>query len=228
MNAAPGLFDEFDAAERELTVEQEHHGQQIRAHAIERKTSRLVLRRAKSEAVLHEILPAALEMGTSYHVISHGDVDALSYLIHIARHIPIERVLISTWCMAMPDVEWVREQIRIGRIGGVDYILGEIFPSQYPDEYTAVAAMVAEGIATMKVARNHAKVMAGSNPDAGTWFAIESSSNVNTNPRIEQTAIHMDRDLHDFYLDFYAGIKSIDGARYHKPKKQPEAAHAPA
>lgn len=154
----------------------------------------------------------------SYHVISHGDVDALSYLILLSRQTPIETLLISTWCMAMPDVEWLVGQIDGGRIGHIDFILGEIFPSQYPDEYTAVSALEAAGQATLKIARNHAKVMAGSSPDDDIHFAIESSSNVNTNPRIEQTAIHMSRELCDHYRDFYAGIKSIDGARYKRSK----------
>ena len=216
------LFDEFSAAEAELTVEKEHHGQQIRARAIERKTSRMILRRAKSEAVLEEILPPVFEPDTSTHVISHGDVDSLSYLIYLNRRMDIDRVLISTWCMAMPDVEWMRNQIALGRIGGIDFVLGEIFPSQYPDEYTAVAAMEDAGIATMKIARNHAKIMAGHSKQTGLHFVIESSSNVNTNPRIEQTAIHTSRELHDFYIDFYSAVKSIDGARYKK------ATHAPA
>lgn len=55
MNA--DLFDEFAVAEQALTVEQEHHGHALKAAAIARKTSRLILRRAKSEAVLAEILP---------------------------------------------------------------------------------------------------------------------------------------------------------------------------
>ena len=178
----------------------------------------MTLRRAKSEAVLAEVLPAQLEMGMSYHVISHGDVDALSYLTHIMRNTTLDALLISTWCMAMPDVEWLRAQSEAWRIGKLDFILGEIFPASYPDEYDAIAAMQRDEMAEMKIARNHAKVMAGSHADTGLYFAIESSSNVNTNPRIEQTAIHMSRELHDFYVDFYAGIKSIDGARYKKAK----------
>lgn len=92
------------------------------------KTSRLEVRRAKSEAVLAEILPADIEPGMSYHVISHGDVDALSYLIHIARYRPLKTVTISTWCMAMPNVVWIADQLRSGRIGHAHFCLGEIFP----------------------------------------------------------------------------------------------------
>lgn len=213
-------FAEFAQAEFIVESEIAAHGIAKKANAIIRKTSRIETRRAKTEAVLLEILPTPMEMGTSYHVISHGDVDALSYLIHLSKSHAFETVLISTWCMAMPDLEWLRQQIENGRIGRIDFCLGEIFPSQYPDEYLTCQAMVELGDATLKIARNHAKVMAGASPRDNIWFAIESSSNVNTNPRIEQTAVHMSRELHDFYRDFYAGIQSIDGARYVKPKRR--------
>lgn len=211
--------DEFALAEQSESAYDQVETETKRAVAIIRKTARIQTRRAKTEAVLNEILPATLENGTSYHVISHGDVDALSYLIHLARMAPIEYLVLSTWCMAMPDVEWLRTQLHTGRIGHIQFILGEIFPAQYPDEYEAVTALHEAGLATMKIAKNHAKVMAGESADEGFYFAIESSSNVNTNPRIEQTAVHMSEELYRFYREFYDGIKPIDGARYKKAKK---------
>jgi hypothetical protein len=213
------MFDEFAEAEAMLAAESQRHGQAIAARAISQRKHRIELRRAKTEAVLFDILPGTLEAGTSYHVISHGDVDALSYLIHIMRGgVTLDSLLISTWCMAKPDVEWLRAQCEAWKIGRIDFVLGEIFPASYPDEYEAVAQMERDEMATMKIARNHAKVMAGCHAESGFYFAIESSSNVNTNPRIEQTAIHMSRELHDFYREFYDGVKSIDGARYKKAK----------
>ena len=209
--------DDFDAAEAQVAAEQQHHGVVIKARAIATRINRIALRRAKCEAVLHEILPTYLQMGTSYHVISHGDVDSLSYLIHIMQTADLDRLLISTWCMAMPDVTWIRAKCESFAIGHVDFILGEIFPASYPDEYAAVQQMEKDGLATLKIARNHAKIMTGHHEKTGLHFAIESSSNVNTNPRIEQTAVHMSEELADFYDDFYAGIKTIDGDRY-KPK----------
>jgi hypothetical protein len=217
--SSPDLFDEFAAAEAGLREERQHHGEQLKARAISVRRQRIELRRAKTEAVLFEVLPPTLDMGTSYHVISHGDVDALSYLIHIMKSgITLDSLLISTWCMAAPDVDWLRAQCEAWRIGRIDFVLGEIFPASYPDEYDAIEKMQALEMATMKIARNHAKIMAGCHADSGCYFAIESSSNVNTNPRIEQTAIHMSRELHDFYVEFYDGVKSIDGSRYKKPK----------
>jgi len=73
-------------------------------------------------------------------------------------------------------------------------------------------ALAEAGQASLRIARNHAKVMVGDSPDGDLYFAIESSANVNTNPRIEQTAIHADKALHDHYREFFAGIRSIDRA----------------
>ncbi len=209
---SPDLFDaELAAAERAILAQQGTHQNDLRAQAIVRRTSRIETRRAKSEAVLADILPP-IAMGTSYHVISHGDVDALSYLAHILRQTPVETLLISTWCMAMPDVAWLADRLHSGRIGHIDFVIGEIFPAQYPDEYLAVQALAEAGHASLRIARNHAKVMVGDSPDGDLYFAIESSANVNTNPRIEQTAIHADKALHDHYRQFFADIRSIDRA----------------
>jgi len=43
---------------------------------------------------------------------------------------------------------------------------------------------------------------------------IESSANLNTNPRIEQTCITRDRDLFEFYRDFFSGIHSVTRNSY--------------
>ncbi len=205
---------EFAYTDEEQAACAARHEDAKKAKAIAVKTSRLAIRRAKSEAVLAEILPAELESGMSYHDISHGDVDALSYLIHIVRQRPIATLTISTWCMAMPDVKWIGDQLRAGRIGHVHFCLGEIFPGQYGDEYEAIVAIERAGLCKLSIARNHSKIMVAADPETGFYVAIEKSANVNTNPRIEQTAIHVSRELHDFYADFFAGIKDIDARRH--------------
>ena len=58
------------------------------------------------------------------------------------------------------------------------------------------------------VFRNHSKVMAGRGEKFD--FAIESSANINTNPRTEQTVVTIDRDVAEFYFDFYGGVISFD------------------
>lgn len=197
---------ELAAASAELVIANEEK----KAIAIARRKNKTITRRANSEAHLAEILPN-IEMGASYHIISRGDVDSMSYLVHLLKiGGPIDTLTLSTWCMSMPDVEEIDIAIDTGMIGHCHFCVGEIFPNQYPDEYSMLRQIESTGKVRCTVARNHSKVMLGANPSRDYYFVIESSANANTNPRIEQTAIHMSRDLHDFYAEFFDSIKDID------------------
>lgn len=212
------LFDaELEQMAEQLRKDNAREKIDLQARALIRRASHLQTRRAKSEEHLLSILPLPIPMDSSIHVISSGDIDALSYLIHLARQTPIETLLISSWCMAMPDIDWIRQKVDCGRIGHIDFCLGEIFPSQYPDEYLAVSDLQHTGLVTLKIARNHAKIIAGVSPDENFHFVIESSANLNTNPRIEQTAIHTSRALYEHYTGFFSEIRSIDQAS--RPRK---------
>ena len=198
--------DELAAAEAALIG----HEETKKAVAIARRKNRTVLRRAKSEEHLAEIMPA-IENDTSYHVISHGDIDSMSFLVHLLKTSgPIDRLMISTWCMAMPDIEEIAVALRTKMVGHCHFCVGEIFPGQYGDEYEAIRMLESEGLARVTVAKNHSKVMLGAAPGRDWHFVVESSANANTNPRIEQTAIHTSRDLYEFYAEFYDGLKDLD------------------
>ena len=144
-----GLFDGFDAAqigaiEAQLAADKLQDGVARATRARQRHE----LRRANAEKHLADILPARFDDGDSWHVISRGDIDALSYLRHALAGVShFDHVLMSTWCIARADAY---------------------------------------------------------------HLVIESSANVNTNPRIEQSTIHRSTDLYAFYAEFFDGIRSID------------------
>ena len=181
----------------------------MRCRAIATKNRRIT-RRLRSEAVLADLLPQLPAPGMAIHCISHGDVDSLSYLAHLVKATTFDAVLISTWCLAMPDVDLVLHWITTGRVGRCDFYGGEILPGTYPDETDKLDRAQAEGRpVSLTIARNHAKVMLAHNAEDDLYISIESSANVNTNPRIEQTCITRDRDLWEFYREFFTGLKSV-------------------
>lgn len=110
--------------------------------------------------------------------------------------------------MGSADLDQIEGWIEAGRIETLELYVGEIFPSQYGDEYARALALADRYGFRLVVARNHSKIMLASRGDY--FLAMESSANVNTNPRIEQTAIHASRELFDFYREFFAGLKTID------------------
>ena len=131
------LFGEFDpelvAAIQAGKEEEERQDGNARA---QRAAHRMQVRRAKAEAQLAEILPDRFQAGDSWHVVSHGDIDALSYLTHALKGVPyFDYVAISTWCVARTDLEQIAAWLDAGRIDQFDLYAGEIFPSQYGDEH---------------------------------------------------------------------------------------------
>ena len=191
----------------ELTKQIDEIEQKIEAKAIKVNNQHL-FHRLNSERMLEDILPLEVEQGVSYHVISNGDIDSFSYLMWILRMQKVKRLLCSTWCMARLDIEEFHRQIMLGRIGELSFYVGEIFPGSYPEEYAEICEVCRDSGGRVAVFRNHSKVMAGYGEKFG--FVIESSANINTNPRTEQTVITINKELADFYFEFYGKITSFD------------------
>lgn len=86
--------------------------------------------------------------------------------------------------------------------------MGEIFQGSYPEVYADVKDFVEEEQGRLVIFRNHSKVMAiiGERFDC----LIESSANVNTNPRSENTVLTVDRELTAAYVDLFNRIKSFN------------------
>lgn len=111
--------------------------------------------------------------------------------------------------MSADDIMQFEEWLEDGKIKKLDAYLGEIFPKSYPFEWKKIQEIFEKyKCGTISVFRNHSKVYAGYGDLYP--FAIESSANINTNPRTEQTCITIDEGLYLFYKDYYSKINSFE------------------
>lgn len=170
--------------------------------------TRHIKRRVTSELNLEQELPWHFEKGVSYHAISHGDVDSLTYLRMIVKQQKVKYMMLSTWCMALTDIKEIEKWIEKGYIERIDFYLGEIFQNSYKAEWIYLFNMCKKYNFRICICRNHSKVMSifGEKFDC----VIESSANVKTNPRIEQTCITLDTELARFYKDFFDDLVSFN------------------
>lgn len=201
----PAKVSDFFLAEQ---CDEEAIRESVRASRAIAQRHRISARRALSELHLSELLPAEIAPGDSWHVMSRGDIDSLSYIAHIVEAEPLDYLLFSSWCMIGNDVERFARWVDEGKIGRLDAYVGEIFPNQYADAHAMLCDVVRRTAGRVCVFRNHSKIYAGQN--ARFAFAIESSANINTNPRAEQTAIHASGELFAFYKEYFDGIKSFN------------------
>lgn len=172
------------------------------------RTDRHLYRRAFSETQLMDAAGFDFKEGESYHCITAGDVDALSYLKLILRQQDLKYCLFSTWCMAAEDILQFDEWVQAGKIKKLDAYLGEIFPTSYRMEWAQITEMFNRlQCGRIAVFRNHSKIFAG----YGNKFAfgIETSANINTNPRTENGCITIGEGIYKFYREYFDGIKTI-------------------
>lgn len=168
------------------------------------------LRRAFSESKLLDAMGInPLKENTSYHFITAGDVDGLSYLKIILLHQNLDYCLFSTWCMAAEDILQFDEWIQQGKIKKLDAYVGEIFPNSYKIEWKMLNDLFAKhNCGRVAVFKNHSKIFAGYGDKF--HFGIETSANINTNPRTENGCITINKELFQFYKDYFDGIKSFE------------------
>ncbi len=176
-----------------------------RSTAIIERNTKTIYRRAFSETQLLDILPETFENGDCYHCLTAGDVDALSYLKVVLRKQSLDYLLFSTWCMAADDVLQIEEWIKSGKLKTVDAYVGEIFPGTYKLEYKKLKEIITGRVCVFK---NHSKIFAGKGDKFA--FGIQTSANINTNPRTENGCITIGEEIFNFYKDYFDGIVSFE------------------
>lgn len=171
------------------------------------RTDRHLYRRAFSETQLMDAVGYDFKDGESYHCITGGDVDSLSFLKVVLRQQDLHHCLFSTWCMAAEDILAFREWIEEGKIKTLDAYVGEIFPTSYRIEWAMLNKLFEEKqCGRIAVFRNHSKIFAGTGDKFS--FGIETSANINTNPRTENGCITIGEEIYSFYKTYFDGIVS--------------------
>ena len=193
--------------EEDLVEEPENKPSKRRSTALTTRVKNTIYRRAFSETQLLDISPKTFEDGMTVNYLTAGDVDALSFLKLMIRQQDIDHCLFSTWCMAGDDVLQLEEWLESGKIKTLDAYVGEIFPSSYRHEYARLKEIIPRHGGRMAVFRNHSKTFAGIGPKFA--FGIQTSANINTNPRAENGSITISHEIYEFYRSYYSGIKSI-------------------
>lgn len=176
-------------------------------------SKRFEYRRAFSEVKMLEAMEyVKLEKGTVYNFITAGDVDSLSYLKIVLNQHALDYMLLSTWCMAAEDILQIQQWHEAGKIKKFDMYLGEIFPNSYKIEWGMVKRFYEQNpdVGRAAVFRNHSKIYAGYNIADDFYFGIQTSANINTNPRTENGCITVDKGLFDFYKAYFDGIQSFE------------------
>lgn len=161
-----------------------------------------------SDKNIEELLPWHFEEGAAYHCLSYGGIDAWSYLKFILKQQRLKYCLISSWIISPNDADAIKERVEAGDIGKVDFYVGDIFKGGYRGAYNKTLETVELCNGRVAIFHNHCKIIAGFGEKFD--FAIESSTNLNVNLRLEQTTIYINRELALWYKEYFDEIHAFN------------------
>lgn len=211
MPSTDDLFDGFDPADVRAAMASHASEQElVGVAAAQRRTHKTRTRRLKNDQHLASLLPVQIDPGDSWHILSTGDIDVLSFTRYLLRgYGHFDSCLMTTWRINTADIEEIARWIDAGLIGEWHLIIDRRFQRLAPDSYAAVLELIKlyGDAVSVSMALNHSKVTLLENVDQGAKLVIESSANVNTNHRLENTAIHACPVLHSFYSKAFHGIR---------------------
>jgi hypothetical protein len=160
--------------------------------------------RFSSERQLEEICDWEFEEGCAYHCLTAGTIDSMAFLRLILRQQPLDYLCFSTWAIASADIDEYRRLLGIGRIRRLDSYVGDLHTSSLFNVYAALRQLHKAHGGRCGILINHSKTFAGFGPKFA--FAIETSANHNTNKRVENRCITVDRGLALAYKEFFDSV----------------------
>lgn len=163
--------------------------------------------RVHREANLRGIFPTSLDLKTVYLFMSTGDIDQLSYpTVIIEKFGVFDTFYCSTWTMTHLDVGVIASWADSGLIREPCFAVGEYFAKRETAAYATLVAIISRTRGRVRCFANHAKIVLLGSAARDEWIVITGSSNLSMNPRSEQTTIFNDKEIYDFYRDWFESL----------------------
>ncbi len=179
-----------------------------------RRTTPYILERGAKEIdkLSDGRLPASGEIWK--YISLSGGFSSINFIRWIARYEPIEDLTASTLRVGERQFRELEKMYRAGSVKNVRLFVSAMMKQlesrhgkyDYATRYEKVCAD--NGWKNI-VVNNHSKVILMRT--AGNWYVLETSSNLNENPKIEQYSLTNDRELHEWYTWFFDALETARG-----------------
>lgn len=150
-------------------------------------------------------LPCKLDC---FKFVSFGGFSSVCFIAAIAEKTIIDNLYISTSRVGKKEILLLDKLYRDGRLGCVKFVFcGLMEQDKYP-YYRILEAVCNKNGWSFVGKRNHSKVFLFDTKIGK--FVLETSSNLNENPKIEQFSLENDSELFEFYKKYIFGA-DFDG-----------------
>ncbi len=165
---------------------------------IRKPTTKREIRDARRTKTAAEVMDG-FDEETSIHALTKGQFSLYDVLTAITEIIGPASLDISTWTASKTDVGVVCDWLGEGRILSSRWLVDLTFQRRTPEVATQIRRLFGDD--AIRVAQNHAKLAVLTND---RWSVIvQTSMNLNFNPRFESFTAANDPELSKFYRDIF-------------------------
>lgn len=183
-------------------MEINEYGFAIRAASKKRQVFKI----SKSIKVLEDLIKRPPGEGESIRAISYeGGFSSISFITYIALSENIKELTASSLRIGLKQLEILDELKKRGKLENARFIFGTIMREDIKtdkyDYYTKLVEISKRNGWEYIAIKNHSKIILMKT--AKNYYVLETSSNLNENPKIEQFTFENDKNLYMFYYSLF-------------------------
>lgn len=161
---------------------------------------------AESVKEIESMVSVLPDDSTCYKFMSDGGFSSISFVKFVADRTRINYLFASTLRVGAKHLGMLDYLHRAQKLGMCEFVVGGIMRDGSKLDkkygyYEDLENVCRKNNWIVKVINNHSKVILF-DTDIGR-FVLETSSNLNENPKCEQFSFEKDSELFEFYMDFF-------------------------
>ncbi len=133
-----------------------------------------------------------------FKFISEGGFSSICFILFIADRAKIHNLHISSFRVGKKEIQAMHALKRKGRLDYAEFVLCSFARDEKGGAFSILEKICNENSWNIHAVNNHSKVHLYDTCKGK--FVIETSSNLNENPKIEQFSFEKDAELYDFYM----------------------------
>lgn len=161
---------------------------------------------------INELTGGVLPKDAVFKFISlAGGFASVNFIKFVALKEPILELTASTLRVGEKQFNYLSRLKEGGKLGKATFFIGSIMREDSKtsyDYFTKFQEVCEKCEWEFYVTNNHSKIILMRTEK--NYFVLESSSNLNENPKIEQYSFENSKELYDFYYDFFNLLKGAD------------------
>lgn len=184
----------------------------VSTHIVKQRKKRIKFNIARETKSIEKIIEELPDDETVFKLVSFGDFSSIGFVNFVASRTKIKSMTASTLRVGKKHLKCLDTLHSSGKIDHVHFIVGSIMSndSQTAKKYgyfDNLKDVCEKNDWDITVYSNHSKVIL-MDTEAGK-FVLETSSNLNENPKMEQFSFEKNEKLYEMYMNVFEEVRRM-------------------